>query len=111
MPVEVSIQQARVWHLFRTTEGWVSTADLVTQTGVSPRAARAYTKDWCDQGLLERQEVFPRHLYRLAPVAKQQYARAWTHLDTCTQLLLSRLSLDTTRQDATGHDTTRHDQP
>jgi hypothetical protein len=36
------------------------------------------------------EEVFPRHLYRLAPEASRQYARIWQHMERCSTLLLTR---------------------
>ena len=89
--VEVSLHMAKVWQLLRSTEDeWYSNHELAARTGVSPRTVRSYTLYWGDCGLLERQEVFPRHLYRLAPTAERQQARIWQHLEICTALLIRR---------------------
>lgn len=88
--VEVSLQMARVWHLLRHSTGWLSNAEIGQQAAVKARTVRTYTRYWLGLGLVECQEVFPRHLYRLSPLAVRQQTRLWQQLDTCTAILLQR---------------------
>jgi prophage antirepressor-like protein len=88
--IEVSLHMAKAWRLLRTSEEWLSNQEIAQRTGIAPRTARSYTHYWLHYGLLECEEVFPRHLYRLAPEASRQYARIWQHMERCSTLLLTR---------------------
>lgn len=87
---EVSIHLARVWRLLGTSEEWLSNREIASRTGIAQRTARAHTRYLLDIGLIERQEVFPRHLYKRCTEAERQHVRAWKHLESCTEVLLMR---------------------
>jgi prophage antirepressor-like protein len=90
--IEISLHMAKAWRLLRTSDEWLSNQEIAQRTGIAPRTARSYTYYLGHYGLLECQEVFPRHLYRLAQEAERQCARLWQHLDGCTAILLSRIA-------------------
>lgn len=70
---EISVQEARAYHIFKTRHGeWLTAKGLATYAKIAPRTARMCGLKLVRLGLLDLAEVWPAHRYRLSEKAPKR---------------------------------------
>jgi hypothetical protein len=89
---EISKQLTAVWGLFQRTDlpPWLDTRDIVAAAGIASRTARYHAKYLFDLGLLDREDAYPRHLYRLSPQAARRNPGMYHRLERHAAIVQAR---------------------
>lgn len=89
--LEVSLPMALALSKLRSEpERWFSNQQLGEAAGVLTGTVKHYTRYWLKIGLINRQAVFPRHLYRLSPRAQETHAALWGQMDHLAVLVIQQ---------------------
>ena len=79
-----------VWALLRDSGEVLTNHEVAQRTGIAPRTARAHTRYLHYLGLLDLDETFPRHLYRLAEMAEQRNSGCYHRLNRIAAQIQAR---------------------
>lgn len=90
---EVSTHLLGVWVLLRDSQEWLSNRELAQRTGIAARTARAHTHYLTALGVIDCQEVFPRHVYRVASRAEELNRGVYLRLNEIADVVRSRLAV------------------
>jgi DNA-binding transcriptional ArsR family regulator len=81
-----------VWLVFRRPDlpTWLDSREIAAASNIAPRTARHHAKYLLDLGLLDMEEAFPRHLYRLSPQAVKRNPEMYQRLELHAEILKAR---------------------
>ena len=89
---EISEHLTAVWLVFKRPDlpPWLDSREIAAASDIAPRTARHHAKYLLDLGLLDMEEAFPRHLYRLSPQAAKRNLGMYQRLDWHAEIIQAR---------------------
>jgi DNA-binding transcriptional ArsR family regulator len=89
---EISEHLTAVWLAFKRHDlpQWLDSREIAAASDIAPRTARHHVKYLLELGLLDMEESFPRHLYRLSPQAAKRNPGMYQRLDLHAEIINAR---------------------
>lgn len=84
---EISLHLVRIWEFFKSNKArWASNQEIQSTVKFSPRTVRMHTLYLVRSGLIDQQEVFPGHRYRLSDVADKRNKNFFERLEKAIEI-------------------------